>query len=110
MTTVNTKYQLIAYEGKSFTVDGQVFYPLKSPMDFILSIDKTRTLLTDHNSNVIGELDRRMECDDAELWLTAEGMVVTLMSNPGGTKIVELKEKFATEILTFNGIYLNENY
>jgi len=110
MTTDNTKYQLIAYEGKSFSVDGQVFYPLKSPLDFILSIDKTRTLLAAQNSSVIGELDSRMERDDAELWLTSDGMVVTLMSNPGGTKIVELKEKFASEILSFNGIYLKENY
>lgn len=110
MTTDNTKYLLIAYKGKSFSVEEQVFYPLKSPMDFILSIDKTSLLIGDQNSNVVDELERRMERDDAELWLTGEGIVVTLMSNPGGTKIVKLKERFDTDILSFNGIYLNENY
>lgn len=110
MTTDNTKYLLIAYKGKSFSVEELVFYPLKSPMDFILSIDKTSLLIGDQNSNVVDELERRMERDDAELWLTGEGIVVTLMSNPGGTKIVKLKEKFDTDILSFNGIYLNENY
>lgn len=110
MTTDNTKYLFIAYEGKTFSVEEKVFYPLKSPMDFILSIDKTRLLIGDQNSNVVDELEKRMERDDAELWLTGEGIVVTLMSNPGGTKVVILKEKFATDILSFNGIYLNENY
>jgi hypothetical protein len=110
MTTDNTKYLLIAYKGKSFSVEEQVFYPLKSPMDFILSIDKTSILIGDQNSNVVDELERRMERDDAELWLTGEGIVVTLMSNPGGTKIVKLKERFDTDILSFNGIYLNENF
>ena len=108
MTIANDQYLTTAYEGKSFTVGEHKFYPLQTPLDFLLSVEKTKLVPGEQDCAVIAELDTRMESEDAELWLTEDGMVVTLMSNFGGTKIVQLNSKFVPDLLSFNGIFINE--
>lgn len=106
--TAASKYIVAHYTGKSFSIEGKLFYPLRAPEAFILSINKTETLKSDVPHEVVAELDQRMEKEDVDLWLTEEGQVVTIMSNAAKTILVNLKHQFVAGILAHNGIYLNE--
>jgi len=106
--TVANKFMTAHYTGKPFFVGKQKFYPLQTPDSFLLSITKTELSCSEHSEEIVEVLDKRMEQEDVDLWLTDDGKVVTLMSNAAKSALVNLKHQFVADILSHNGIYLNE--
>lgn len=106
--TIASKYITVSYKGIPFFINGKVLYPLQSPVNYLLSTDKTKLLPDEQDQAFISALEARMEIEDVELWLTGSGKVITLMWNFGGASLVALKAKYAAEILSYNEIYFPE--
>lgn len=102
------EYSFVAYNGKSFSVNGKLFYPLATPLVFLITVDKTEIIKDEQDENLVAALDLRMHLEDEEIWMTEDYEIVIIMSNSMGQKLCKLQHKYKADLLAFNGIFLKD--
>lgn len=106
--SLESKFNTAHYSGNSFSIDGQNFYPLEAPKGFILTIDKVIDLNTDFACEALARLEEIIDEGCCDMWLSFNGEIVTIMSNADGIRLVKVRNRFKTDILLANSIYLKE--